>query len=172
MAFNEGHNWWRRRSQHGRGLLFSSPELMWEAACSYFDEADGSDYWKKLEVAFDRNSASFMSQEFVLKTPFTWEGLCLALDCSLSYFRTFKSKINKKIKEGINDDVDDNFLTVIENIDYVIKKQQIEGAMVGKFNSNIVARYLGLKDASELSTPNTEDQPNDAKEFKVTLKLD
>jgi hypothetical protein len=168
MAMEEGNQWWKRRAKHGRGMLFSSPDLMWSAACEYFDDADGSDYWKKREVAYDKNSASFISAEFTLKAPFTWEGLCLYLGCNLSYFRQFRSQLKKKKQEGVNDEMDDNFSTVIECIEAVITRQQIEGAAVGAFNQNIIARYLGLKDNTEHSTPNDDS----GKQFKVTLKLD
>lgn len=165
-----GIPFWRRRATHGRAMLFSSPELLWEAACEYFDATDGSDYWKRREVAYDKNSASFQTAEFSLKAPFTWEGLCLFIGCNINYFRSFRAALKKKQRDGTYDEVDDNFSMVISCIESVITKQQVEGAAVGAFAQNIISRYLGLKDNAELSTPNEDG--DGAKEFKVTLKLE
>lgn len=167
---DNGQPWWRRRAKHGRGLLFSSPDLMWEAACEYFDDTDKGGYWKRREVAFDKNSASFMDKEYDVKVPFTWEGLCLYTGISLSYFRTFKTNYRKKLKEGINTEVEDNFLAVVEAIECVINKNWIEGSSVGAFNSNVGNRYVGLKDQQQLSGTNEDGESTS--EIKVTLKLD
>lgn len=164
------NQWWRLRSKHGRGMLFSSPELMWEAACEFFVFKNESDYWKTTEVAYDKTLGEFKDKEYIVKPPFTWEGLCLYMGCGLAYFRQFKSTILKRRKANEPDETDEDFLTVINLIDQVITTQQLEGASAGKFNANITARYLGLKDQQQLSTPNEDG--SDSNEFKVTLKIE
>ena len=36
MAAPKGNKFWMMRSKHGRDKLFASPQLLWQAACEYF----------------------------------------------------------------------------------------------------------------------------------------
>ena len=40
MAAPKGNQFWKLHSKHGRDTLFSTPDLMWEAACEYFQWCD------------------------------------------------------------------------------------------------------------------------------------
>ena len=40
MAAPKGNQFWKLRSKHGRDKLFTTPELLWEAACEYFEWID------------------------------------------------------------------------------------------------------------------------------------
>ena len=40
MAAPKGNKFWMLRSKHGRDKLFATPELLWEAACEYFQWCD------------------------------------------------------------------------------------------------------------------------------------
>lgn len=71
--------------------------------------------------------------------PFTLTGLCLYLDCDESYFRKFKTTCQ------------DDFFTIVTRIEHVIETQQFEGAAVGAYNANIIARKLGLADKTDHS---------------------
>lgn len=35
-----GNQFWKRRSKHGRDKLFKTPDVLWEAACEYFQWCD------------------------------------------------------------------------------------------------------------------------------------
>ena len=48
-------------------------------------------------------------------------------------------------------DDEKDFSSVITRIEQTIYAQKFEGAAVGSFNANIIARDLGLKDKSELT---------------------
>lgn len=144
MAAPKGNKFWELRSKHGRDKLFKTPELMWEAACEYFAYIQDNpleqeeivkykDYYEKVPVSKMR--------------PFTLTGLCLYLDCSGSYFRTFKSELKEKDKD---------FLTVITRIEDIIYNQKFEGASSGFFNANIIARDLGLMDKTDITTNGKE----------------
>ena len=172
FEFPKGNDYWNRRSKHGRNKLFASPELMWEAACEYFKDTDKS-FWKKKEVYFYQGIHKIVS--IPLKTPYTLVGLCLHIQCSISYFRTFKKIILDKEAEKVTDE-DRDFLTVIEHIEQVIEKQQFEGATVELFNSNIIARKLGLIDKQEIDSKNinynTEITKDEAKTISDALEND
>lgn len=152
MAAPAGNKFWEMRSKHGRDKLFASPALLWKAATEYFEWCAGNPWEKKDWVGKDGDE---IYRE--LERPFTLTGLCLYLDCSSSYFRSFKSTLQEKDKD---------FLTIITRIEETIYTQKFEGAAVGVFNANIIARDLGLREKvdTELSNP-------EGKTFAVTLNL-
>jgi hypothetical protein len=132
MAAPKGNKFWELRSKHGRDKLFATPELLWEAACEYFEWCRENPWIKKDWVGKDAEEV-----ERETERPFTLTGLCIYLDCGSSYFRSFKSTLQEKDKD---------FLTIITRIEEIIYTQKFEGAAVGAFNANIIARDLGLSD--------------------------
>jgi hypothetical protein len=121
------------RSKHGRDILFATPELLWDAAKEYFEYTSERKWEKKDWVGKD-------AMEVIRETdtPFTLAGLCLYIGCSRSYFTNFKKICSE------------DFLTVITRIEDIIFTQKFEGAAVGAYNANIIARDLGLVDKTEL----------------------
>lgn len=135
MAAPKGNQFWKLRSKHGRDVIFKTPELLWEAACEYFEATDARKWVKKDWVGKD---ATEVSRE--TETPYTLSGLCLYLDCSREWWNKFKNE-NRE-----------DFLQVVTRIDQIIYTQKFEGASVGAFNANIIARDLGLKEQTDLTT--------------------
>jgi hypothetical protein len=136
---NLGNQFWKMRSSHGRDLLFASPSLLWESACEYFEWCTENPWLKSESIKSGDLAGTTMTVP--VSRPFTMQGLCLYLDCSTSYFREFKRS------RGENN-ID--FMSVIEKIEETIYQQQFEGATVGTYNANIIARTLGLTDKQEV----------------------
>ena len=136
MAAPRGNQFWKLRSKHGREMLFSSPELLWEAACEYFQWCDDHPWEKQDFVGGGPNAGKIVK----LKTarPYTITGLCLYLDCDDELLDNYEQR------EG--------FSEVITRIRQTIRTQKFEGAAVGAFNANIISRDLGLVDKSDLTT--------------------
>jgi hypothetical protein len=88
-----------------------------------------------------------------VRQPYTIHGLCLYLDCATSYFRAFKLTCKDK-----------DFLTIVHQIEEVIYKQKFDGAASGFFNTNIIARDLGLVDRHDVKSG---DEPIQAPVIKV-----
>lgn len=155
MPAPEGNRFWELRSKHGRDKLFETPQLLWEAACEYFNWCD-SNPWNKKELV---KSGDLAGKLFDIPTerPYTITGLCIYLGCNEAYFRVFKGQLPAGEKD---------FNTVIEQIEQVIYTQKFEGAAVGAFNANIIARDLGLRDKSETEISN---KPGES--FDITLNL-
>jgi hypothetical protein len=129
----KGNEFWKQRSKHGRDKIFETPELMWEAACEYFqwceeNPLEENDFVGKDATEVDRKKLR----------PFTLQGICLYLD------------VNRGIK-GKEDDVSKDFSFIITRIKEIIYNQKFTGAAVGFFNSNIIARDLGLSDKKDLN---------------------
>lgn len=141
MGFEKGHQLWKLRTKHGRDKLFSSPELLWEAACEYFQWCDDNPWIKSKKQTYDKGEFSGeTNEEIPTQRPYTRKGFLIYIDASENWLQEFKKK------------ADSNFLGVIEKIENIIDNQQIDGAMVGVFNSNLVARIQGIKEQSEVST--------------------
>jgi DNA-packaging protein gp3 len=146
MAAPPNNQFWKLRSKHGRDKLFATPDLLLEAAYEYFEYVtDNPEYESKPMVTSNGSNegSSIEMAKIPVKQPFTLHGLCLFLDCSTSYFRAFKSTIKPEDKD---------FLTVIEKIEEIIYNQKFSGAASGFFNANIIARDLGLKEQTDLTT--------------------
>jgi len=158
MGAPKGNNFWEIRSKHGRSKLFKSPKLMWDAACEYFQWAKDNP-WYRSDIKGKFNE----EVEIPIERPLTLKALCLYLDCNEAYFRTFKSQLPKGEK---------GFNTVIKNIEDTIYTQKFEGAAVGLYNSNIIARDLGLteKTISENINYNTDITKEEAKAISDALE--
>jgi hypothetical protein len=143
MSAPTENQFWKLRSKHGREKLFATPDLMWEAACEYFEWCENNPFQEAKPMIVSMGQMAGSSVEMVnipVKRPFTLQGLSLYLDCSSSYFRAFKSTLKPENKD---------FLTVIEKIEETIYDQKFSGAAAGFFNANIIARDLGLTDKRE-----------------------
>ena len=147
-----GNQFWKMRSVHGREQLFATPELMWEAACEYFQWCEENPI---------QDTRSFGGKQKVQR-PFTMHGLCRFLGCNTVYFNHFETSIDKKEDESSKD-----FSKVIIDIREAIYQQKFEHAAIGIFKDNIIARDLGLSEKTEnriqVEQPifNDEDLPND-----------
>lgn len=138
MSAPKGNEFWKLRSKHGRDKLFSTPELLWEAACEYFQWCVDNPLEREELIKSGQEVGKTYSVNVM--RPFTIHGLCIYLDCSTSYFRNLKHEQAGK---------DQDFLTVIERIQEVIYNQKFEGAAAGFFNANIISRDLGLAERTE-----------------------
>ncbi len=121
MGAPKNNQFWKARSKHGRDKVFSSPDVLWEASCEYFQWCDDNK-WDGEKVR-----------------PYTIEGLCIFLGINSRTFRNYQSKDEYK-----------DFLPILSTIEDIIRTQKFEGAAVGAFNSNIIARDLGLKDETSI----------------------
>lgn len=135
MAAPLGNQFWKLRSKHGRDKLFATPELLWEAACEYFEWCDNNplpetDFRGRdaLEVTIPKMRA------------YTLKGLCLYMDASEDYWKEFRSNCKQTAKE---------FLPVITRIEEIVYTQKFTGAAAGLLNANLISRELGLADKME-----------------------
>lgn len=143
MGAPKGNQFWKLRSKHGRDKLFETPKLMWEAAAEYFEWVD-SHKWEKIETTIKPHGTE--TKTIPTERPYTISGLCLYLNCNVQYFNDFEKSLPKDEKD---------FSSVITRIREIIYTQKFEGAAVGAFNSNIIARDLGLVEKKETEIKGT-----------------
>ena len=133
-----GNKFWEQRSKHGRDKLFSSPEVLWEEACKYFDWCEENPLLEEtIQILKVNGIGDEMKRVDLAKMhPYTWTGLEYFLD--IESLRDYKK--NEKYKD---------FSQVISRIEKIIYTQKFEGAAAGFFNANIISRDLGLADKQE-----------------------
>lgn len=135
MAAPKGNEFWKLRTKTGRTRLFAEPEALWEAACEYFQWCDEHPW---LVVKNRTKGKTKEKEESPTQRPYSITGLVLYLDISLQTWYNIKERNEKE------------FMEVLSRIERVIETQQFEGACVGAFNANIIARKLGLADKQEV----------------------
>lgn len=141
MGAPKGNQFWKLRNKHGRDKLFTSPELLWNSACEYFEWCNENPIIVTKSNSGTQGSSSEIKEH---QRPFTKQGLFFYLECSEDWLRNFRK------------DCSNDFLRVIHAIEQTIENQQIEHAMVGVFNSNLVARIQGIKEQSDVTTNGKE----------------
>jgi hypothetical protein len=141
-----GNNFWELRSKHGRDKLFASSDLLWEAACEYFQWCVDNPLLKDEGFAFQ---GIVTHDNFSLMRAFTIQGLTLYLDVNVQYFTDFENSLKEK-----NDQISKDFSLVVSRIRETIYNQKFSGAAAGLLNPNIIARDLGLVDKIDADVTN------------------
>lgn len=144
MPAPQGNQFWKLRSKHGRDKLFASPELLLESAYEYFQWCDDNPWVSTETTTTDKGT---FTKEKPTQRPYSRMGWYLYIGASETWLKEFKKVANE------------DFLLVIQEIEQAIDKQQWEGASVGAFNANIIARTLGLKDQSDVTTNGNDINP-------------
>lgn len=139
MAAPKGNQFWKLRSKHGRDKLFATPELLWEAACEYFEWIDNNPL---IEIDYVGKDATQVEKPHT--RPYTLEGLVMYLDACTNYWKEFRKRCN--------DNNEKDFIAIITRVEEIIRRQKFEGAACGFYNANIIARDLGLSDKKDLTS--------------------
>ena len=136
--FEKGNQYWNLKTKHGRDKLFKTPELLWEAACEYFQWTEDNPL---IEIDFVGKDAAKVEKPHT--RPLTIQGLCLYLDVHITYFNEFEEAL-----KGKTDDLSLAFSQICTRIRQTIYRQKFDGAACGFYNHAIIARELGLAEQS------------------------
>jgi len=160
MAAPKGNSFWKQRTKHGRDKIFANADLMWEAACEYFQWVEDNPLNEAIVY-----QGELSEKEKPLMRAMTIGGMCIQWDTNEEYLSHFENGLDFDKPES------KDFLRVIKKIKQVIATQKFEGASAGLLNPNIIARDLGLADKKELSSPDGSMTPKtiDAKDVKSAL---
>jgi hypothetical protein len=142
--FQEGNQLWKKRSKSGIDKIFKTPEDMWQAACEYFEYTD-TRVWNKI----DYKGKDIEEVKIPTSVPYTIKGMCIFLGVNEKYFNNFERELNESPEAN-------DFRYIINTIKDIIYTQKFEGAVVGTYNSNIIARDLGLREKTDITS---DDQP-------------
>lgn len=146
--FQPGNQFWKKRSIHGRDRIIKSPEILWQAACEYFDECE-----KNPIISYDYKGKDADKVRYEHPKPFKKSEL--AMFCGIATWETIE-----ELKAISND-----FSEVITCIEEIIYNQKYEGATSGLMTPLIIARDLGLAEK-------TENKNKTEAEIRVNLSVD
>lgn len=136
----------------GRPAAFSSPQEMWDRAVEYFN-------WCKANVITEQKAFSFQGEITIAEVEharaMTQAGLCAHLNIGVSTWHDYKSK--------------PDYSEVIKAIELIMYEQKFTGAASGQFNANIIARDLGLQDATKVDNVSSDGSMSPAGTLKVTI---
>lgn len=148
--------YWRERAKTGKEFInapvgrprnLESPAELWELACQYFERTSGQPWKKK---TFSGKDA--VENDVPTEAPFLWSGFedFLFEKKGITTLKDYRTASRKKnVKEDENYSRYAEFSEVVNAIDKIMTTQKVSGALVGAFNSNLVARLEGLVDKSE-----------------------
>lgn len=147
IPFPMGNQYWKLRGTSGRSKLFESPAFFLELALGYFGWVDNNPW--KIKTALKSGDSAGTVMDVPTQRPYTIAGLCIHLGITTQTFRNYEK--NSAYEE---------FFAVFRFIKDLISNNQLEGAVVGAYNANIIARTLGLVDKQDIKaeiTPKKED---------------
>jgi hypothetical protein len=136
MAAPKGNQFWKKRSSSGRDKIFSSSEELWKACVEYFEYTD-SRTWDKI----DFKGKDVEKVEIPTSPPYTLSGLFIFLEIDENTWQRYRKE--KSYEE---------FWAIVNQVDRIIYTQKFEGAAVGAYNPMIIARDLGLRDRTDITT--------------------
>lgn len=132
MVAPVGNKFWLQRSSHGRKPIFASPEILWDAACEYFDWAFTHPLEETKAFAYE---GEVTLEDLPKMRAMTIQGLCFFLDISDDTWANYSKN--------------EDFIGICNDIKRVIFTQKFEGASAGLLNASIIARELGLADSTK-----------------------
>lgn len=153
MAAPKRNQYWKLRSKHGRDRIIQDPEILNKAADEYFQWCIDNPI-----IEIDYRGKDLVKVE--LPHPQVFQKGGLARWCGLADWR------------GIEDlkRVSKDFLKVVTRIEGIIRDQKFKYASVNMFNSNIVARDLGLSDKIKNENTNLNANIEDAEERRRLIE--
>jgi hypothetical protein len=131
MKFQKNNQYWKLRGKDGRNRFIETPEQLLNGAEEYFTWCQENPIYTT-EIVNAKQGVQLVEKP--LRRPFQKEGFALFL--GLSAWRVVAELKN----------VNDDFMQIITRIEKIIYTQKFEGATVGQFNTNIIARDLGLSE--------------------------
>jgi len=140
MAAPINNQFWKLRSKHGRDKIFTTPNMMLEAAYEYFKWCE-----KNPLMEVDFRGSQLKKIELPKMRAYTIQGLTCFLDVNTLYFNDFEDGL-----KGKKDEISKDFSKVITHVKEIIYNQKFVGAAAGFLNPNIIARDLGLSDKSDV----------------------
>tara|TARA_R110000868_G_C10447213_1_gene725997 strand:+ start:100 stop:573 length:474 start_codon:yes stop_codon:yes gene_type:complete len=156
MAFSKGNEIWRMVEFPGRPRKYDTPELLWEKCLGYFDWVNDNPFIEHKATQFQGVQVDMHNE---LQRPMTKEGLTLFVGVHLSTWIEWSKP-------------DHDFSNVVNHVNQIIYDNKFSGATAGFFNSNIIARDLGLADKKDHLSSDASMSPKGLADFYADAKKD
>ena len=127
--------YWQMRAKAGQPKKIPTPEILWEAACEYFQMRDESPWLAQDFIKGGDQAGKIIHMEKAV--PYTWMGLedYLREKGLAAKLDDYRSNKNNAYTE---------YADILTHISQIIQDQKFTGAAVGAFNPMIISRDLGL----------------------------
>lgn len=131
-----------------KNRALKTPEELWAVACMYFDYTQNTPIQRKEYI----KTGPLAGTEYTVETPrpFNWSGLSV-------YANLIGIAANLHRYARNENDMYPEFQDVVKLINDVMFSQKFEGAAIGMYKENIIAREIGLADKQQTTV--TMDQP-------------
>lgn len=140
MAAKKGNQYWQFRDFFGRKKEFT-PKQWFNKIVAYFKWMESRTWNKKEAIKSGEHAGRLI--DIPTSTPLSISGLCLFAGIDRVTFDHYEKA------EGYED-----YFNITAWAREVIETNQFEGAVVGAYNPNIIARKLGLVDKTDITTDN------------------
>lgn len=135
MSAPIGNQFWRLREKHGRDKIYSTSAELLEDCYEYLQWCDDNPWYRNEAIKGGDRAGEIIN--IPTARPYTLTGLCVYLNISSETWKDYSKR--------------EDFVGVTTRVEEIIRTQKFEGAAVGAFNANIIARDLGLKEQTEIS---------------------
>lgn len=143
MAPPKGNQFWKL-ADWGKPKAYQ-PNDLWKKAVEYFNWCEENPWYKNEAVKSGDNVGDIIAVPTA--RPFTIHAFCIYAGIVTQTFHNYEKQ--------------DAYLEITTRIREIIYSQKFEGAAVGAFNANIIARDLGLKEQTEISGKNIKVEISD-----------
>lgn len=133
MPAPEGNQFWRLRASHGRELVYETPDTLLPEIIGFFEWCDDNPWYRNEAIKSGESVGDII--KVPTARPYTIGGLCIYLGITLVTWKVYCGR--------------EDFTYITKWAEETIRTQKFEGAAVGAFNANIIARDLGLSDKQE-----------------------
>lgn len=133
-CFPNQNNLWKFRNKHGKDHKYT-PDSLWEEAEKYFVWVEEHPLWEMKMFAFQGVVTKENSPKM---RAMTIQGFCLFADISDETYSNYRKN--------------DDYVGITTRIDKTIYHQKFTGAAADLLNANIIARDLGLKDKTDITS--------------------
>ena len=144
MAAKKFNTYWKRRKKN-RGHIFQTAQKFEKWWWDYFKFCDENPWYKNEAVKSGKEAGTII--QIPAARPYTEAGFIAFHGLGQTYLRQLESTLKEREDEASKD-----ISTVLSWAKNVCYTQKFEGAVVGVFNANIIARDLGLAEKTDHTT--------------------
>lgn len=141
--FVKGNQLWQLAPRSGRKAIITDAAELWQSAINYFKWCDENPIYKEEPV---KHQGVGDTMELSLGRPYSMDGLTIMLGVSGAYFRARKAELGDKLEANTATSAEIDLLDTIHQIESIVRNQRFEGAAVGIFKENLIARIDGYAD--------------------------
>lgn len=152
--FKQGNTIWMKAGYPGRPRKFETAEELWIEANKYFEWA--------VKTPIDDYVIQGGKRIKAPKTrPFTIIELCHFMNCSGQYLNEVENRTLGKTDplKADYDEKEAEFSVVVKHMKDIVFNQKYQGAAIGMFKENLIARDIGLHESVNNKLYSGNDEP-------------